>query len=107
MRSIPPPIIFILRLLSLRLLILLHFSPMARMLRLLGIIEVASIGGPGIWRLVSNWPVQRIDWGLSWWRITDHTTFGVVITTFKVVVFMFIQFHVFTILPNIFGEMIC
>jgi hypothetical protein len=111
-RSIPPPIISILRLLIVRLLILLHFSALAHILRLLGIVKVASVRVPGSWRLVPNWPGWRNvrDWG--GWRITDHTISEVIVTTFGVVVFLFIQFrsvypfHVLTILPNIFRERI-
>jgi hypothetical protein len=112
MRSIPPPIISILRLLIVRLLILLHFSPLVRILRLLDMVKVASVRGPGSRRLVCNWPAWRIVRDFRGWRITDCTTSVVVVTTFEVVVFMFIQFqsvypfHVFTILPNILWERI-
>jgi hypothetical protein len=94
------------------LLILLYFSSLACILRLLGIVKFTSFLGPRSRKLVCNWPAWTIVRDSGGWSITDRTTSGVVVTTFVVVVFMFIQFrsvypfNVFTILPNIFGARI-
>jgi hypothetical protein len=107
----PPSIIFIFRFLIIRHLILPGLFPMARIQRLrMGIINVVGVPGPISQRFVHNWPSWRIVRGLSRWMIMDNIASREMVITFGVVFFMLLQFrsvylfHVFTILPNIFGD---